>query len=91
MVFVYSRCIASGDCLSITRGYHWKLAIGSRTLSTAISICPACGFAESVERFPRLSAVVSYYLCKRCGLIWAVRKDDPTVIQHFTPLRKRPK
>jgi len=57
-------------------------------LSIAISACPACGFVTTVVTFSRLSAIVNYYLCKKCGHIWAVHKTDPTVIDHFMPLRK---
>lgn len=57
-------------------------------MSSATSVCLACGFAERVERFPRLSAVVNYYLCKRCGHIWAIRKNDPKMVDHFRPLPK---
>jgi hypothetical protein len=41
----------------------------------------------SVVAFPRLSAVVDYYLCKACGFIWAVHKEDPTVIDDLRPCR----
>jgi len=34
--------------------------------------------------------MVDYYLCKRCGHIWAVHKNDPTIIDHFKPLPKKP-
>jgi len=61
-----------------------------RTLSIAIPVCPACGVVTSVAGFRRFSAVVDYYLCKRCGHIWAVHKNDPTIIDHFKPLPKKP-
>jgi len=57
-------------------------------MSMAISICPECYFVESVQCFLRLSAVVNYYLCKRCGHIWSVRKNDPRIIDHFRPMPK---
>ena len=59
-------------------------------MSIAISACPACGVETSVVGFPRLSVVVDYYLCKRCGHIWSVRKNDPTSIDHFKSLPKKP-
>ena len=59
-------------------------------MSIAIVPCPACDLAGSVERFLELSAVVDYYLCKRCGHIWAVRKNDPTIIDHFMPVPRKP-
>jgi hypothetical protein len=37
----------------------------------------------AVVALARLSSVVDYYLCKRCGPIRAVRKSDPTIIHHF--------
>jgi len=42
----------------------------------------------TVVAFSRLSAIVNYYLCKKCGHIWAVHKTDPTVLDHLRPLRK---
>ena len=63
--------------------------VGScRTLNIAISVCPACDFIGSVEQFPRMSAVVNYYLCRRCGHVWATRKNDPSIIDHFRPMAK---
>jgi len=53
--------------------------------------CPACGAVSDVVAFHRLSLVVDYYLCKRCGHIWSVRKNDPRIIDHFTPLQKKRK
>ena len=58
--------------------------------SVAIWVCPACGYMTNVVAFPRLSAVLTYYLCKTCGHIWAVHKNNPTIIRHFTPLRNKP-
>jgi len=52
--------------------------------------CCACRAVSDVVAFRRLSLVVDYYLCQRCGHIGAVHKNDPTVIDHFTPLRKKP-
>ena len=40
--------------------------------------CPACGVATHVVAFRRLSAVVEYYRCQKCGHTWAVHKHDPT-------------
>ena len=52
--------------------------------------CPVCDAVTSVDVFPQLSAVVDYYTCQRCGHIWAVHKNDPTTIDHITPLPKKP-
>ena len=48
-------------------------------MSIAISACPACGFVTTVVAFSRLSAIVNYYLCKKCGHIWAfTRRTRPS-------------
>jgi len=44
---------------------------------------------SDVVAFRRLSVVVDYYLCQRCGHIWAVHENDPTIIDHFAPLPKK--
>ena len=51
-------------------------------------LCAACGDHTEVQGYPAISSVVDYYLCKKCGHIWAVYKTDPTIIDHFKPLPK---
>jgi hypothetical protein len=50
--------------------------------------CVECSDPTEVYGFGRLSAVVDYYLCKRCGHVWAVHKNDPTIIDHFKPVKR---
>jgi hypothetical protein len=33
---------------------------------------------------------VDYYMCKKCGHIWAVHKNDPAIIDHFRWPSKKP-
>jgi rubredoxin len=49
--------------------------------------CPACG-ASTPRNLDTLSAVarVNYYRCPVCAHVWTVSKDDPTDVQHITPL-----
>ena len=60
-------------------------------LKESVPPCPACGAVSDVVAFRRLSVVVDYYLCHECGHVWAVHKNDPTIIDHFTPLAKKRK
>jgi hypothetical protein len=59
-------------------------------LKKSVPPCSACGAVSDVVAFRRLSVVVDYYLCHECGHVWAVLKSDPTVIDHITPLPKKP-
>jgi hypothetical protein len=73
------------------RQYSEMLAIGSSSATIPCMTaqpCAVCGNQTEVQAFAGLSAVVDYYLCKRCGHVWAVHKNDPTIIDHFRPLKK---
>ena len=73
------------------RHYSGMLAIGGSTASIPCVTgqpCAACGDQTEVQGFPGLSSVVNYYLCKKCGHIWAVYKTDPAIIDHFWPVQK---
>jgi hypothetical protein len=48
--------------------------------------CPACGASPRQLPFTSQLAAVTYYRCPKCAHVWAIRKDDPTHIQHVTPL-----
>jgi len=53
--------------------------------------CTACDCLTEVLAFARVSSVVDYYLCKGCGHIWSVRKNDPPIIDHFMRPPQKPK
>jgi hypothetical protein len=49
--------------------------------------CPACTTLtpRRLDVWSRLASV-NYYRCPACGHVWTVAKDDPTRIEHVTPL-----
>lgn len=54
--------------------------------------CPACG-TDTPRRLDSTSevAAVNYYRCARCGHVWTVDKQDPSIVTHITPLSERSK
>jgi hypothetical protein len=51
--------------------------------------CPNCRTLVSRIQQTGNYAYVNYYRCQACGHFWTVKKTDPSVVTHVTPLKKK--
>ena len=65
--------------------------MGGPPAMTAVANCPACDGALG-RRLPSPSELscADYFRCSKCGHVWTVNKERPQLIDHVTPLPKKP-
>lgn len=57
-----------------------------------ITRCPACTAPTSrTLNAPSQHATVNYYRCEHCSHVWTTSKATGELVQHITPLTKKPK